>query len=102
MNKHILYCIFFSLACLLVAAVFLSGSYGPAQASSLRRSSSGEPVWGPDIQVNPTAEATPSVQRNYSMAINPPSPNLILAAYDSLGFHNSQNSYAWGTDAGRT
>src|SRR6478672_2701173 len=60
------------------------------------------PQWGPDIRVNPQTSATPSVQRNYSLAIDPTNPNHVIASYDSQHPPTSISGYAWSTDAGRT
>src|SRR5438477_6402420 len=88
---------------LLLGAVFLlSDTYSPTKASPVYTAQSLEPVWGPDIQVNPTVISTPAAQRNYSMAINPTNPNNILASYDGLGTHSTLSSYARSRDAGRT
>src|SRR5436190_6888390 len=100
MTRHLLLASLVLLSCLLGAVIALT-SYQPL-ANAHSSSVAVPPQWGTDIQVNPSPAVTPAAQRNFSIAIHPTNPNNLIAAYDSTGVHNTQNGYAWSTDAGQT
>src|SRR4029079_16589373 len=87
-------------ACLMAAVVLLSADLAPARPA--KAGALGEPQWGPDIQVNPRVTITPSAQKNFSLAINPIDPNMVIAGYNSSNPSGGLSAYAWSTNAGRT
>ncbi len=60
------------------------------------------PQFGTDLQVNPIPTATPATQKNFSIAVSPTNPNLVISGYDNEVQDNPISAYATSTDAGRT
>src|SRR6478672_9275452 len=87
-------------ACLIAAVLLLSADIAPARPALA--GALGEPQWGTDIQVNPRVTLTPSAQKNFSLAINPTDPNMIIGGYSSSSPSSGLSAYAWSTNAGRT
>src|SRR4051812_32855851 len=100
MNKHFVLAAMVLVFCLLGVILAISPEHGPASARPL--DSVPEPQWGIDIQVNPPPSRTPVVDRNYSLAVNPLSPNNVIAGYESPFSGEGIVSYAWSTNGGRT
>jgi hypothetical protein len=90
--------VFLALAAVALGALTLmgapAGAAGPARPAAVQ--------WGPDIRVNPVTTATPSVQQNYAVAIDPGAANHVFAAYDSRDLPATLSGYAFSADAGRT
>lgn len=90
-----------SLASAFIAIAFLLYARQPvAKADQLLASAA--PSWGADVQVNPNPSATPAVQINPILAVDPLNPNLVLAGYDSDEASGTGTGYASSTDGGRS
>jgi hypothetical protein len=92
----------FSLICLGVCLSALVGTFlltRPYTAGARPVGPFTEPEWGTDVRVNPIISGTREMFKNYTMAINPANPNMLLGGYDyaspslwSLGYAVSTNT----------
>jgi hypothetical protein len=92
----------FALALCLLAAGLALASGGPSANAGSRPSGATQPQWGTDVQVNPTPTRLYTVQRNFSLAVNPTNPLNVVSAYDGQTGINGLTSYAATTDGGQT
>src|SRR5437763_1737345 len=88
-------------AALALGVLSLFGAWANARSAAGPLPAS-PPQWGPDIRINPLSSVTPSVQRNFALAVNPANPAEVLAGYDSWDDVLSDSAYARSSDGGRT
>ena len=96
----------FSLPLIVVAALLLIGlivlAADETSASARPLSSIPDPQWGTDVRVNPTSTSFLTAQRNFTLAVNPASQNVILSAHDDNEEGQRYSASARSTDAGLT